>query len=186
MLAYQAGDISAFEELFARYKTRMFNYFRRLLKDPAHVEDLFQTLFLRVHRARETYRPQAAFSTWIYTIARNLARDAVAKNATEERHEARGRSGTAAEAMSLPESMRGEEGTPEAALRHKETARRLSEAFFSLSPEAREILVLSKYEGLSFPHIAELLGCSVSAAKVRAFRALRALRLALEKKGDAC
>jgi DNA-directed RNA polymerase specialized sigma24 family protein len=45
---------------------------------------------------------------------------------------------------------------------------------------------LSKYEGLSFPHIAELLGCSVSAAKVRAFRALRALRLALEKKGDAC
>ena len=83
MLAYQRGEAKAFEELFARYKTRLFNYLRRSVRDPVEAEDLLQTLFLRIHRAKETYRPEAAFSTWIYTIARNLVRDALDKERTE-------------------------------------------------------------------------------------------------------
>lgn len=63
MLAYQGGSKEAFEELFARYRTRLFTYLRRSLGDLAQAEDLLQTLFLRVHRAKGTYRPAAAFST---------------------------------------------------------------------------------------------------------------------------
>jgi RNA polymerase sigma-70 factor, ECF subfamily len=87
MLAYQAGDVDAFEELFSRYKTRLFQYLRRLLGDPAQAEDVLQTLFLRIHRARVAYRPQAQFSTWVYTIARNLVRDVWARQTVEKRHE---------------------------------------------------------------------------------------------------
>jgi RNA polymerase sigma-70 factor (ECF subfamily) len=63
---------------------------------------------------------------------------------------------------------------------------RLQQAVLSLSPEQREIILLSKYEGLSFPRIAEILGCSVSAAKVRAFRALKALRAVLGDVKELC
>src|SRR5712692_509431 len=83
MLTYQGGSKEAFEELFARYRTRLFNYFRRSLGDPVQADDLLQTLFLQVHRARHTYQPAAAFSTWVYTIARNLVRDALDKERVE-------------------------------------------------------------------------------------------------------
>ncbi len=166
MLAYQRGDIEAFEELFSRYQGRLFSYLYRSLGDRAEAEDLFQTLFLRLHRARKTYRPEAAFSTWVYTIARNLVRDALEKKAVGEK-------------AFGPEAEGETQNTPEVALGQKELALRLQKAFLSLTPQQREILWLSKYEGFSFPQIAEILGCSVSAAKVRAFRALKALKEAL-------
>jgi RNA polymerase sigma factor (sigma-70 family) len=65
-------------------------------------------------------------------------------------------------------------------------AARLQQALLELSPEAREVLVLSKFEGLRFAQIAEILGCSVSAAKVRAFRALKALQTILQERGPVC
>jgi RNA polymerase sigma-70 factor (ECF subfamily) len=189
MLAYQRGEAQAFEELFARYRTRLFTYLRRSIGDPVQAEDLLQTLFLRVHRARATYQPSAAFSTWIYTIARNLVRDALDKE---------GR-GTAKRAVTRTlqqemneESTSGEESiaavplTPEAVLQRKEIAVRLQQALLSLSLEQREVILLSKYAELSFPEIAAILGCSVTAAKVRAFRALKALRAALGDVKDLC
>jgi len=186
MLAYQGGSIEAFEELFARYRTRLFNYLRRSLGDPVQAEDLFQTLFLRIHRARETYRPEAAFSTWVYTIARNLVRDAMDKKAVGEREEPKNLSEGGEESLSLAERIGDERYAPETVLRRKEMAVHLQRAFLTLSAEQREAILLSKYEGLSFPRIAEILGCSVSAAKVRAFRALKALRAALGDVKELC
>ena len=186
MLAYQGGSIEAFEELFARYRTRLFNYLRRSLGDPVQAEDLFQTLFLRIHRARETYRPEAAFSTWVYTIARNLVRDAMDKKAVGERQELKNLSEGGEESPFLTERAGDERYAPETVLRQKEMAVRLQEAVLSLSPEQREIILLSKYEGLSFLQIAGIIGCSVSAAKVRAFRALKALRAALGDMKELC
>jgi RNA polymerase sigma-70 factor, ECF subfamily len=189
MLAYQRGNKEAFEELFARYRTRLFTYFRRSIGDPVQAEDLLQTLFLRVHRARETYRPSAAFSTWIYTIARNLVRDTLGR----ERTEAGKREMTRTSLRERNEApVPGEESvttghpTPERMLQRKEVAAHLQHALLSLPLEQREVILLSKYEQLSFPEIAAVLGCSVSAAKVRAFRALKALRAALGDVQDRC
>jgi RNA polymerase sigma-70 factor, ECF subfamily len=186
MLAYQAGDVEAFEALFIRYRTRLFRYFRHLVRDPEQAEDLLQILFLRIHRARATYQPRALFSTWAYTIAHNLVRDAHAKRVTE---------GSPLSFAVMKES--GDlsiqaareplvSSTPEALLSHKETAANVQRALLTLSPDAREIITLSKLDGLSFAQIADILGCSVSAAKVRAFRALRALYAALAEKGPLC
>jgi len=75
MLTYGAGDEEALVILFQRYKLRIFNYFLRHLDDRAAAEDLLQSTFLKIHRVRKSYRPTAAFSTWVFTIATNLQRD---------------------------------------------------------------------------------------------------------------
>ncbi len=189
MLAYQGGSKEAFEGLFARHHTRLFNYLRRSLGDPAQADDLLQTLFLRVHRARSTYQPAAAFSTWIYTIARNLIRDAIEKERSETTRRVathRSRRETNEQPVPVEERIADEQTAPETLLRRKEIAARLHHALLSLSVEQREVILLSKYEGLSFPEIATILGCSVTAAKVRAFRALKALRAVLRDVKDLC
>lgn len=189
MLAYQGGSKEAFEELFARYRTRLFNYLRRSIGDPAQAEDLLQTLFLRVHRARATYQPSAAFSTWIYTIARNLVRDALDKERAETARRVTTRTSqreTDEEPVPVEERIADEHTAPETLLHRKEIVVRLQQALLSLSPEQREVILLSKYEGLRFSEIAAILGCSATAAKVRAFRALKALRVALGDVKDLC
>ena len=189
MLAYQEGDAKAFEELFARYKTRLFNYLRRAVGNPMEAEDLFQTLFLRIHRAKETYRPKAAFSTWIYTIARNLVRDAMNKERAEtERRETTYGSWQEVngDPVAIEHRIADEHRAPETLLQRREIAARLQQALSSLSLEQREVILLSKYEGLRFQEIADILGCSMTAAKVRAFRALKALRTALGDTQDLC
>jgi RNA polymerase sigma-70 factor, ECF subfamily len=188
MLAYQRGSKEAFEELFARYRTRLFTYFRRSIGDRVQAEDLLQTLFLRVHRARAVYQPSAAFSTWIYTIARNLVRDALDKEQVgtgrERLHSSRQE--PPEEPIPVEERVVAAYTAPEIVLQRKEIATRLQQALLSLSLEQREVILLSKYEELSFPTIAAILGCSVTAAKVRAFRALKALRAALGDVKDLC
>lgn len=189
MLAYQRGETEGFEELFIRYRTRLFNYLRRSIGDAAQAEDLLQTLFLRVHRARATYQPSAAFSTWIYTIARNLVRDTLDKKGVETNKGETARAslrGMNEESVPIGESIAAVQQTPETMLHRKEIAARLQQALLSLSPEQREVILLSKYAELSFPEIAVVLGCSVTAAKVRAFRALKVLRTALGDVKDLC
>ena len=152
-------------------------------------EDLLQSLFLRVHRARATYQPSAAFSTWIYTIARHLVRDALDKEGirTGRRETPHGSWCEAYEEPVPVEERIADKYTPsEILLQRKEIAARLQQALLSLSLEQREVILLSKYEELSFPEIAAILGCSATAAKVRAFRALKALRVALGDVKDLC
>ena len=73
MLAFRDGDGAAFDALFGRWAGRVMRYLERMLRDPATAEELAQEVFVRVFRARERYRPDARFSTWLYTIATNLA-----------------------------------------------------------------------------------------------------------------
>lgn len=73
MLAFCAGDDSAFESLFDRWGRPLLHYLERMVRDFATAEELVQDAFLRVYRARERYRPEAKFSTWLYRIGTNLA-----------------------------------------------------------------------------------------------------------------
>ena len=75
MADYQRGDATAFEMLFRRYKDRVYGYFVRRFNDREAAEDLFQSTFLRVHRARRDYDTNRPFATWIFAIASNLGRD---------------------------------------------------------------------------------------------------------------
>lgn len=173
MLAYQAGDPRAFEELFDRYKGRIYNYFIRHLSDWAVAEDLFQKTFLRVHEARERYRPSASLATWIYTIATNLLRDEVRKEkarpAEQPLERTRDHAGPAAAGAPSPERL-----ASRAQLREQ-----IVGAVHALPPEQREAFILGKYEGRSYREIAEILGCSEGAVKVRIHRGVKSLRAAL-------
>src|SRR5262245_56125692 len=73
--AYRAGDVRAFERLVARYEKPVWNFLRRFVADAATAEDLLQEVFLRVVKSADEWRGAAKFSTWLYTIARNLTVD---------------------------------------------------------------------------------------------------------------
>jgi RNA polymerase sigma-70 factor, ECF subfamily len=77
MLRVKAGETGAFEELLSRYWPRIFGRFFKQLGDRQEAEDLAQDVFLRLYRNRRRYEPRASFATWIYHIARNVARNAV-------------------------------------------------------------------------------------------------------------
>src|SRR5947208_2839148 len=73
MLRVRRGDAESFEVLLTRYRTPLLNYIWRMVRDQTLAEDLAQEVFLRVYQARERYRPEARFTTWLYRIATNLA-----------------------------------------------------------------------------------------------------------------
>jgi RNA polymerase sigma-70 factor (ECF subfamily) len=164
MAGAAAGDRRAFEKLYERHKTAMFNYFLRATGSRELAEDLFQELFLRVFRARESYQPREPFRVWLFTLARNLLRDRWRQLKRKPDWE-----------DSDAEPVDPEPG-PEAILgRHQEIAR-VRAAVLQLPPALREVLILSRYHGLSFAEIGQIMSCTEGAARVRAFRAVERLR----------
>lgn len=75
MAADAQGDPAAFDELFARYERRAYAFFLQRVRSPERAADLFQELFLRIHRSRETFRPEGRFAPWLYRIARHVLVD---------------------------------------------------------------------------------------------------------------
>ncbi len=183
MLAYGAGDEEALVTLFQRYKLRIFNYFLRHLDDRAAAEDLLQSTFLKIHRARKSYRPTASFSTWVFTIATNLQRDYKLSarrhphvvELEEFRVKAAGGGGFS-EPMVL-----SDERNPEVGYGKNQIAEQIRRAVQSLPSEQKEVILLAKYQGFKYREIAEILNITVSAAKVRAHRAIKALEKILKE-----
>lgn len=176
MLAYQAGRIEAFEKLFDRYKSRIYDYFLRHIGDWAVAEDLFQKTFLRLHDARARYQPTASFVSWIYTIATNLLRDEVRKERNRPQAQ---RTAETSPAETVEQQPAAERAGPEMALGRRELRDRISAAVRALPVEQKEAFILGKYEGRSYQEIAEILGCSEGAVKVRIHRALKVLKISL-------
>ena len=168
MLAFARGDERCWEQLVGRYDQRIFNYLLRSTDDRATAEDLLQATFLRVVEARERYRPSARFSTWIYTIAANLARDEARRSARR----------SAARPVDCDTDASSRPG-PEREAASLELRRRVAEAMRALPEDSREALILGKYEGRSYDEIAAILGCSVGAVTVRIHRAIGLLRKTL-------
>lgn len=184
MLAYGAGDEEAFVTLFKRYNKRLYNYFLRHLGDRATAEDLLQSTFLKIHRGRESYQPTAAFSTWVFTIATNLLRDS-AVAARRQAHviqpeEIRGKVAIGAgssEPVSVQSAKSAEDEYGE-----REIAYHIRQTIQSLPPDQREVILLAKYEGFKFEEIAKILNITLTAAKVRAHRAMKALETILKER----
>jgi RNA polymerase sigma-70 factor (ECF subfamily) len=183
MARYQArAEQAAFEALFRRWAGKLLAFFRRGLWGGAGADevaaDLVQKTFLHVHRARADYAVGRPFRPWLYTIALNVRRE---EGRWRSRHRevlasaddasADGRGG----AMARAREPAVEPGTTSA------SDRLVRRALAALPGAQREVVILHWYEELSFPEIAELVGASVAAVKVRAHRAYEALR---ERLGD--
>ncbi len=169
MAAYQKGDARAFEMLFDRYQDRLFGYFVRMFRERPLAEDLFQRTFLHVHRARADYDSARPFASWLFGIASNLGKD-------EVKHRVR-RPGEVnwAAPEEAPEGQAASVNA-ESQLLEQETSGRVKAALAQLPESQREVIILHKLEGLSFPEIANALGEQVEAVKARAFRGYRSLR----------
>ncbi len=162
-LKYRAdGDLEAFGRLYDRYGPAVFRFLVRLLHDRAAAEDLVQHVFLRVHESRAAFDPRRSFRTWIFTIARRLAVNWAA------------RTGGAATETDPPD-LEDEAPSPEHRAIVRDEARALERALSSLSREDAEVLLLARYEGLSYEEIGEVVGCTSDAAKMRVHRALKRL-----------
>ena len=167
MLALRDGELSAFDALFRRHYEPVRALCARIAASPSVGDDLAQDTFLRVLRHRGTFRGDARFTTWTYRIARNVCLEYLGRSARDRRIAER----WFAEADTSSSDASGGE------------AEVLAAAMRALTREQREVLVLCRYHDLPFAEIGEILGCTAGAARVRAHRALAALRdayLALE------
>lgn len=162
MAEVRRGDLAGLTPLFERYSRRLFGFLRGLVGNASTAEDLVQESFLRVLRHRRSFRSGRAFLPWLLQIARNAAW-------THLRTQSR-----AEFTNELPRLV--ETSSPETGHLEKQRAERLAAALRCLSPGEREVLLLSYFEGLRHREIADLVGSTPGAIKVKVHRARLALR----------
>lgn len=166
MESVKNGDDAAFEELLTRHHQSVYRLAYRFLNDSPEAEDITQEVFLRVFKAARTYSPKAKFSTWLYTITKNLCFNALRKK--------RSVAIFSIEDEMLPELPSMDE-SPIARLEEAEVKKRVLGAVKELPANLRIAVLLLKYHGLSYEEVAEILECTVNAVKLRVHRAKKFL-----------
>jgi RNA polymerase sigma-70 factor (ECF subfamily) len=165
MLLVKEGQLSELTVLFDRYHISLYNFFLKLTLNRAVSQDLTQNLYYRVIRYRESFEPgHGSFRSWIYRIARNVHLD----HCKQEKN-VPGRLGDR-------EEIEHDVAEGSSSGYSEEQFEQLDEALARLSPDQREVLVLSRYQGLKYEEIARIRNSSVAAIKVQVFRAIRQLR----------
>jgi RNA polymerase sigma-70 factor, ECF subfamily len=179
MLRVKRGDISAFAELVDKYKQPVMNLIGRMLKDANEAEDLAQNVFLQVYKSAHRYQVAAKFSTWLYTIARNLCLNEIRRRS---RHPADSLDATHKEHENQPLRQFKDEKTfsPPDALLHGELEHKIAEALAELPENQRTAILLCRGDELSYEEIAEVLGCSLSATKSLIHRGRETLKQKLK------
>jgi RNA polymerase sigma factor (sigma-70 family) len=165
MRIVQAGDFAPASEIFERYSARMYNFAFRFLRNTEAAEDITQEVFVRMLKYANQFQGDAKLSTWLFSITANLCRDYLRKhdNKPKEPEEA---------LLMLPTN----EISPDRRLEMRENEQRVQKALEMLTPEQREAILLSRYQGLSYAEIAQIAGCSEGAIKTRVFRAMETLK----------
>jgi RNA polymerase sigma-70 factor (ECF subfamily) len=181
MLAFKRGDVRAFERLVARHRGPVFNFILRFTGQRARAEDLLQETWLKVVRSAPEYQPKARFSTWMYTLARNLCVDAARKESY--RQAASLDVAEQDDGAPLAERLPAGGASPEREAHNARLRPLLLKALANLPAEQREVFVLREYQGLPFKEIAEVVGTGEPTVKSRMRYALEGLRKALEALG---
>lgn len=185
MFRYQRGDVRAFELLLGRHRRPIYNFILRFVRDKAQAEDLLQDTFLRVIRSAASYQKQAKFTTWLYTIARNLCVDASrrAKHRKTQSLDAPMNEDDTHGATRL-DMVPGKNLPADRSAIGGEIGSRLEVALERLVPEQREVFLMREFHDLSFGEIAEIVGCPENTVKSRMRYALEKLRGELEEFAD--
>lgn len=164
MLRVKRGDRAAFEALVEQYKQPVMNFVQRTLRDETEAEDLAQNVFLQVYKSRDRYQRTAKFSTWLFTIARNLCLNEIRRRS---RHPAESLEESHSEHEDQPQRQYEDKSVvlPTEKLLHGELTQKIEEALAALPENQRSAILLCRQEELSYEEIAEILGCSLSATK---------------------
>jgi RNA polymerase sigma-70 factor (ECF subfamily) len=174
MARVRDGDAEAFTLLVERHQHRVIGTIAKMLGSPNEAEDLAQQVFVRVWKSASRWEPNAKFTTWLLTIARNLVFNEVRR---------KGRARTVP--LEEPDDRAPREIAdvsvigPDSALASSELEQAIDAAIQSLAEQPRMALVLRRYEELSYDEIADVLGTTVPAVKSMLFRARNELRVQL-------
>jgi RNA polymerase sigma-70 factor (ECF subfamily) len=179
MRRVQRGDREAFAELVEHYKGPIYNFILRTVRDETEAEDLTQNTFVQVWKSAKRYRLSAKFSTWLYTIARNLALNEIRRRS---RHRAESLDAPHPDHQELPLHQVEDAATPGPPdqIVREELYAKVEEAIRDLPENQRTALLLCREADVSYEEIAEILGVSLSATKSIIHRAREVLRVRLK------
>lgn len=185
MLAFKSGDARAFSTLVQRHRGPVYNFILRYVGHRQRAEDLLQETWLKVVRNSSEWQPKARFTTWVYTIARNLCVDSARKETFRR-----------TDSLDAPASADGPEGrtvgelvpdeagqAPDRAAHNVRLRPLIEQALGSLPHEQREVFLLREYQGIGFKEIAEVTGVNENTVKSRMRYALEGLRKRLSELG---
>jgi RNA polymerase sigma-70 factor, ECF subfamily len=164
MLRVKRGDIRAFEELVEKYKQPVTNVIARTLRDQTEAEDLAQNVFVQVYKSADRYKATAKFTTWLFTIARNLCLNEIRRRS---RHPADSLDDSQSDSDEHPVRQYEDVkmASPTDNILHHELEQKVQDALSALPENQRTALALCRQEELSYEDISEVLGCSLSATK---------------------
>ena len=179
---FQEGEESAFEELVARFRVPIYNFVLRLLWDPSLAEDILQETFLRLWSHRDSYKEIARFSTWIYTIAGNLAKSELRRRKIRRWFSlgiGGGGGGTGGDEHTKWE-IADESMDVQRDLERRNISKRVEEEILKLPLEFREVVVLRDLQELSYEEISKILKIPLGTVKSRVNRGRARLRKRLK------
>jgi RNA polymerase sigma-70 factor (ECF subfamily) len=180
MLRVRDDDSAAFADLVERFRHRLVAVMHHLVGNADEAEDLAQEVFLRVYRTRKRYTPKAKFSTWLFTIANNLALNALRDRRRRpvqplEVHDSGPLGPRPGEAAAASRDV-----PPAHNLQQQELARVIRGALDDLNERQRVAIVLNKFEDMNYADIADVMGLTMKAVKSLLSRARAKLREALQ------
>ena len=164
MIKVKNDQLALMKPLFDRYHVKLYNFFLRLTYNEDVSKDLVQNVFYRIIKYRKSYNPEYKFKSWIYQLARNNFADHLKKNKV-----------LFSDFQDVA-SVSVETTTAFESLELKEKKQALYEAMAQLPEDKREILVMSRFQGLKYEEIGNILNCSVGAVKVKVHRAINQLK----------
>lgn len=175
---FRLGDADAFEVLVTRHNRGLYNFLLRSVHIPARAEELLQEVLLRVIRSKDRYRRSARFTTWVYTIARNLCVDESrrARFRDHESLDAPLRRRRAPGSATLLSTLAAAEPAPELVAESPRLRERLNGAVLRLPSDQREVFLMRLMAGMSFREIGETVGAPENTVKSRMRYALDKLR----------
>jgi RNA polymerase sigma-70 factor, ECF subfamily len=175
-----ADDQAAFAELVARFQHRLVGVMHHLVGHADEAEDLAQEVFLRVYRTRQKYTPRAKFSTWLFTIANNLALNTLRTRQRKPTVPLDPTAGNTSSAIPAANVTDRRDRPPTHQLQQQELTAVIREALDELNDRQRVAVVLNKFEDMGYAEIAEVMGLTPKAVKSLLSRARRRLRERLQ------
>ena len=183
MLRYQGGDRAAFAALVKRHQSPLYNFALRQIRVPQVAEDIVQEAFVRVVQNAADFKHEARFTTWVYTITRNLCIDQMRKRALRK-HPSLDEQKADGEGPTLGEQTADPRASVEREATGTELKERISRAVETLPDEQREVFLMREMSNLPFKEIADITGVPENTVKSRMRYALERLQEALSEYED--
>lgn len=179
MLRVKQGEAAAFEELVNKYRQPILNFVYRTLRDSSEAEDLAQNVFVQVFKSADRYRVEAKFSTWLFTIARNLCLNEIRRRSRHPAESLDAAENPEDDSASRQFEDRKNTSAPDLLLRD-ELTNKVEEALADLPENQRTAILLFKEKDMSYEEISKILDCSLSATKSLIHRGRETLKQKLK------